>query len=102
MGQNISRPLQSPRRRKTMLSEYVEAAMKKAKYKLLGGGEGYFGRIPGFRGVWSNADTLKAAKEELRTALEDWMLFRLREGMNLPTIAGINLNPRKLKRRKVA
>ena len=85
-----------------MLTEYVDAAMKKAKYKLLGGGEGYFGRIPGFRGVWSNTDTLPECRKELRSVLESWMLFRLREGLSLPIVAGINLTARKPKKRKVA
>src|SRR5881394_2961524 len=56
-----------------MLTDYVEAAMHKAKYKLLGGGDGFFGEIPGFRGAWANAPTLEGCREELREVLEDWM-----------------------------
>jgi len=37
-----------------MLTDYVAAALRKAKYKILPEGEGYFGEIPGFQGVWSN------------------------------------------------
>jgi hypothetical protein len=33
-----------------MLSEYLRAAMAKAHYELLGGGEGFYGEIPGFQG----------------------------------------------------
>jgi hypothetical protein len=33
-----------------MLTDYVAAAMHKAKYKILNDEEGYFGEIPGFRG----------------------------------------------------
>lgn len=85
-----------------MFAEYIEAAMKKAKFKLLGGGEGYFGRIPGFQGVWSNADTLKECREEFRSVLEEWMLFRLRDGLDLPVAGRVNLNFPRTKKRKVA
>jgi predicted RNase H-like HicB family nuclease len=85
-----------------MLTDYVEEAMRRAKYKLLGDGEGIFGEIPGFKGVWANADTLDACREELREVLEDWMLVRVRLGLSLPIIARINLNQRRPRKRKVA
>ena len=78
-----------------MLTEYVEAAMRKAKYKLLNKEEGYFGRIPGFRGLWANEATLKACRKELRSVLEGWIIVSLRHGMSLPVVDGINLNERK-------
>ena len=78
-----------------MLSEYVDAAMRKAKYKLLADGEGFFGEIPGFQGVWANDDRLEACREELRETLEGWIIIRLRQGLNLPVVGGINLNERR-------
>ena len=42
-----------------MLTEYLQAAMRKARYELLDEGEGYYGEIPGFQGVYSNANTLE-------------------------------------------
>jgi predicted RNase H-like HicB family nuclease len=85
-----------------MLTDYVEAAMRQAKYKILRGGEGFFGEIPGCKGVWANADTLEQCREELREVLEDWMLVRVRHGLKLPVIAGLDLNERKERKRKVA
>ncbi|MBI4313034.1 MAG: type II toxin-antitoxin system HicB family antitoxin [Chloroflexi bacterium] len=74
-----------------MLSDYIRAAMKKAKYERLEDGS-YFGRIPGIRGVWANEETEATCREELRNALEDWLIFSIRHGYRIPTIAGINLN----------
>lgn len=51
--------------------------MGKAHYELLGGGEGFYGEIPGFDGVLARADTLEACREELASTLEDWLLFRI-------------------------
>ncbi len=75
-----------------MLTDYVEAAMRKAKYKMLPQNEGFFGQIPGFRGAWANASTLEPCRNELREVLEDWMLVRVRQGLTLPIIFAINLN----------
>jgi predicted RNase H-like HicB family nuclease len=86
-----------------MLTDYIEAAMRKAKYKILGGREGFFGEIPGFRGLWANAKTLEACRDELRSVLESWMVIKLRHNDDdLPVVEGINLNPKTPKRSKVA
>jgi predicted RNase H-like HicB family nuclease len=85
-----------------MLTDYVEAAMRKAKYKKLANGEGFFGEIPRFRGAWASASTLEGCRKELREVLEDWMLVRVRQGLTLPVIAGINLNSSKGRKQKVA
>jgi predicted RNase H-like HicB family nuclease len=78
-----------------MLTDYVEAAMRRAKYKILPANEGFFGEISGFKGVWANHDTLEACRDELREVLEDWMLVSVRLGFKLPVIAGIDLNESK-------
>lgn len=75
-----------------MLNEYIKAAMKKATYKLLEEGEGYFGQIPEFQGLWVNADTLENCQLELEEALEEWILLGLKLGHTLPEIEGIILD----------
>jgi predicted RNase H-like HicB family nuclease len=76
-----------------MLIEYVQAAMRQAKYKILED-ETFFGNIPGFEGLWASADTLEGCREELQSALEDWILLGLRLGHSLPVVAGIDLTAR--------
>jgi predicted RNase H-like HicB family nuclease len=85
-----------------MLTDYVNAAMRKAKYKLLNRREGFFGVIPGFKGVWSNAQSLEVCRDELREVLEDWILVRVRLGLELPITGGIDLNERKARKPKAA
>lgn len=62
-----------------MLSEYLAKKLKQARYKLLDD-RSYFGEIPGLKGVWANAKNLESCREELRSALEDWLLFKLKDG----------------------
>lgn len=75
-----------------MLTSYIHEAMRLAKYGILEDGT-YYGEIPGFQGVWANAELLDACREELQSALEDWLILGLRMGHALPIVAGINLVP---------
>ena len=58
---------------------------------MLPDGEGYVASIKGFQGVWAQADTLEACREELREVLEEWIVLGLRMGHPLPPINGITL-----------
>jgi predicted RNase H-like HicB family nuclease len=76
-----------------MLTPYIAAAMRHATYEILPDDGTYYGEIPGFQGVWANADTLEACRDELQEVLEDWILIGVRLGHTLPVIDGISLNP---------
>ncbi len=74
-----------------MLTAYIHAALRKAHYEILPDEEGYFGSIAGLQGVWAQADTLEACREELREVLEEWIVLGLKMGHPLPAIDGITL-----------
>ena len=61
-----------------MLTACINAALRKAHYEILPEGEGYFGRIESLEGVWAQADTLEACREELREVLEECALIEIR------------------------
>lgn len=79
-----------------MLTASIQAAMKRAHYEILADNEGYYGNIPGFQGVWANAQTLEECREELREVLEDWILFRLSRKLKLPSVNGVKLRVAKV------
>jgi predicted RNase H-like HicB family nuclease len=74
-----------------MLTEYIQAALRRAKYQIFPEDQTYYGEIPGFQGVWANRDTLEACREELREVLEDWLLFRISRQLSLPIVDNIDL-----------
>lgn len=78
-----------------MITEYLQAAMRKAKYQILEGDEGFYGEIPGFQGVYANAETLEGCREQLRDVLEEWLLFHLADNTPIPKIKGIDLRFKK-------
>lgn len=75
-----------------MLTQYIQAAMRQAKYKILPDNEGFFGEIPGFQGVWANAETLEDCREELAEVLEEWVFLHLSDNTPLPVVNGIKLS----------
>ena len=74
-----------------MLTAYIHAAMNRALYEILENKEGYYGEIPGFQGIWANEPTLEACRDELQSALEDWILFRVAQKLALPVVDGLEL-----------
>lgn len=74
-----------------MLTEYIRAAMRQAKYEILKDDGTFYGEIPGFNGVYANAPTLEACREELQEVLEGWIVLGLRLGHKLPVVDGIEL-----------
>jgi len=74
-----------------MLLEYIQAALRHAKYEILPDDGSYYGAIPECNGVYANATTLEDCREQLREILEEWVLFRVHRNLALPTIDGIEL-----------
>ncbi|MBI2816652.1 MAG: type II toxin-antitoxin system HicB family antitoxin [Acidobacteria bacterium] len=74
-----------------MLREYIRAAMREANYEILPDDGSFYGEIPGFQGVYANANKLEACREELEEVLEEWILFRISRNLPLPAVRGIEL-----------
>ena len=73
-----------------MLTEYIQAAMRHATYEILPDGT-FYGEIPDCQGVYANARSLEACREELQEVLEGWIVLGRRLGHILPTVDGIAL-----------
>ena len=73
-----------------MLTEYIQAAMRRARYEILED-DTFYGEIPGFQGVYANAETIEDCREQLREVLEGWIVLGLRLGHPLPVADGISL-----------
>ncbi len=73
-----------------MLLEYCERAVAKAEYKRLEDGT-WYAEIPGFQGVWSTGTTVEDCRKELVEVLEEWILLKVHDGDELPTVEGKSL-----------
>jgi predicted RNase H-like HicB family nuclease len=78
-----------------MLTKYIDAAMKRAEYEKIEDGT-YWGRIPGFQGVWGNAESLDGCRKDLQDSLEGWLALKLwLNDDDLPVLGRLSLVPRK-------
>ena len=73
-----------------MLTEYIQAAMRRATYEMIEDCS-FWGEISELEGLWAHAATLDACKGELQSALEDWIVFSLANRFPLPALDGIEL-----------
>lgn len=74
-----------------MLLDYIQAAMRRAKYEILPEDKTYYGEIDGFDGVYANAASLETCREQLEEVLEEWILFRVYKNLKLPVVDGLEL-----------
>jgi predicted RNase H-like HicB family nuclease len=77
-----------------VISQYVSAALRRARYEILPDDGSYYGEIQGFDGVYANAPTLEECREELHEVLEEWILFRVSRNLPLPVVDGHELTIR--------
>jgi len=70
--------------------------MHQAKYEILSDDNTFYGEILGFDGVYANATTLEACREELEEVLEEWIFFRVSKNLPLPVVGGIALSIREV------
>jgi predicted RNase H-like HicB family nuclease len=73
-----------------MLIQYIQAAMRCAKYETIEDGT-IVGTITGLQGILANAATIDACREELQEVLEEWIVVGLRLGMVIPDVDGVTL-----------
>lgn len=71
-----------------MLTLYLKAAMR--HYEIIEDENPYYGSIAACQGVWATGKTLEECREDLESALEDWIVFSLAERLGLPVIDGID------------
>ena len=69
-----------------MFVEYIEEALKRARYEIIEDDEPFYGEIPELDGVWATGKTLEECRENLREVLEGWILIRLRKNLDIPPL----------------
>lgn len=67
-----------------MLTDYLDAAMRQARYEILPEDGLYYGEIPDFDGVYANSASLETCRDELREVLEEWLLLRMSWDLPVP------------------
>ncbi|MGC9444802.1 MAG: type II toxin-antitoxin system HicB family antitoxin [Candidatus Methanospirareceae archaeon] len=64
-----------------MITEYIQAALMKARYELIEDEEPYYGEVPELAGVWATGKTLEECRKNLAEVIDGWLVVRLRKGL---------------------
>ncbi len=75
-----------------MIVEYINEALKKAKYEIINDDEPYYGEIPDIDGVWATGKNLEECREQLKETLDEWLILSFKKNLPIPQINGIDLN----------
>lgn len=67
-----------------MFRNSIQKIMQQAKYEILSDDNSYYGEIPGFQGVYANANNMEDCRNELQGVLEEWILIRIENNLALP------------------
>ena len=67
-----------------MLTRYIRAALEKAVYDIIEDDGSCYGHIPRIEGVWANAPSLEACRDEPAKALEECLLLSIAGHSPLP------------------
>ncbi len=71
-----------------MFAEYIQAALERAQYKIIGDEEPYFASASELPGVCASGKTIEECRKELISVIEGWVLLRLRMGRSIPPVGG--------------
>jgi len=69
-----------------MLTEYIEEALKRAKYEIINDEEPYYGEVPELKGVWANGKTLEECRKKLKEVIEGWLILSIKKGLSIPEL----------------
>jgi predicted RNase H-like HicB family nuclease len=71
-----------------MITEYIAAALSRARYEIIEDEEPYYGEIPELKGVWATGKNLEECRHNLAEVVDGWLVVRLRKRLVIPPIGG--------------
>lgn len=74
-----------------MLIEYIEEALKRARYEIINDEEHYYGEISELKGVWATGKTLEECRNNLKEVVEGWILLSIKKGLPIPPIGNVEI-----------
>lgn len=69
-----------------MITEYINAALQRARFEIIKDEEPYYGEVPELEGVWATGKTLEECRRNLAEVIDGWLVVRLRRGLSIPPL----------------
>jgi predicted RNase H-like HicB family nuclease len=72
-----------------LLDDYIDVALRTARYEKIDNGTRVYAELRGFPGAWADGKTRDEATKTLRQVLEGWVELQLKRGQPLPRLKGV-------------
>jgi predicted RNase H-like HicB family nuclease len=69
-----------------VLIEYIEEALKRARYEIIDDEEPYYGAIAELQGVWATGKSLEECRNTLKEVIEGWIIVSIKKGLPVPKL----------------
>ena len=70
-----------------MLNEYIQEALKRAKYEIIEDKEPYYAEISELKGVWATGKNLEECRKNLIEVIEGWLILSIKKDLPIPKLA---------------
>lgn len=67
-----------------MIQDFINTFLSQAQYEMIDDGKRFYAEIKALRGVWATGKSLEECRANLLSALEGWLVFRLRNRLSIP------------------
>lgn len=74
-----------------MLTEYIDEALKMARYEIIDDEEPYYGEITELKGVWATGKTLEECRNNLKEVIEGWILVSIKKELTIPKLGDVEI-----------
>jgi len=75
----------------TVLIEYIEEALKRARYEIIDDEEPYYGAIAELQGVWATGKSLEECRNTLKEVIEGWIIVSIKKGLPIPKLGDFEI-----------
>jgi predicted RNase H-like HicB family nuclease len=79
-----------------MLTEYIQEALKRAKYEIINDKEPYYAEIPELKGVWATGNSLEECRKNLIEVIEGWLILSIKKDLPIPKLGNVTIEEVKM------
>jgi len=74
-----------------LLDDYIDAALRTARYEEIDNGTSVYAELRDFPGAWADGKTREEVTKTLRQVLKGWIELQLEHGQPLPRLKGVQM-----------
>ena len=74
-----------------MITEYIDEALKRARYEIIQDVNPYYGEVEELKGVWATGKTLEECRNNLKEVIEGWIIVSIKKGLEIPRIGNYEI-----------